>query len=504
MRRILSVLCLAPLVAGCHSPQSASASATSGGATGDGKISITTHSDEARALFLRGRALSENLQVHAGHAAFAQAVAIDPSFAMGEYYLATTAPTAKELSAHLQKALALAPGASLGEQLLIRSLEARTHADRALLLQLAESLVVHYPLDERAHLTLAAVYSAQQMHDKAIGEYQEAIAINPRYSLAYNQLGYAYRSVNKLDSAESVFTRYIALVPNDPNPYDSYAELLMKMGRFDESIAQYRKALSIDRHFGGSYVGIATDQMLAGRYPAAIAEAEQYVDSARDDGERRTALLNKAMIHVDHGATDEALQAMRRSYGIASAIGDTTNMSADGIVIADIQLAAHRVDDARDRYLQSHDLVAASSLPAAVKEDNELARHYDIARVAIAEHDLHTARAEASAYLSGAAAKHNDARMRQARELNGLVALEARDYPVALTELALAEQDNPAVIYTIARAYAGEGFAAKAKVLSARAEHLNILPTLPYVFTRAEIAGATRLAIADNVRETPR
>ena len=60
MRRILSVFCLAALVAGCHSPQSASASATSGGATGDGKIPITPHSDQARALFVREREHEED------------------------------------------------------------------------------------------------------------------------------------------------------------------------------------------------------------------------------------------------------------------------------------------------------------------------------------------------------------------------------------------------------------------------------------------------------------
>ena len=41
----------------------------------------------------------------------------------------------------------------------------------------------------------------------------------------------------------SRFSGYIKLIPNDPNPYDSYAELLMKTGRFEESIAQYERAL---------------------------------------------------------------------------------------------------------------------------------------------------------------------------------------------------------------------------------------------------------------------
>ncbi len=498
MRTLMSACFITALASGCHSaPQANAAQAdTSSAVTADGKIPITTHSEQARALFLRGRALSDRLQVHAAHAAFEQAVAIDPSFAMGEYYLATTAPTANDLALHLRKALALAPNASPGERLFIELLDARSHADRSRQLQLAESLVVRYPLDERAHLALASIYSAQQRRENTIAEYQKAIAIDPGYSLAYNQLGFAYRSVNMLDSAQAVFLRYIALVPNDPNPHDSYAELLMKMGRFDESILEYRKALSIDPHFGASFIGVAADEMYSGRHKAALEEAQKYFVSARDDGERRTAMLTLAMIDVDNHATEAAVRVMERSYGIASATSDTASMSADAIAAADILLAAGRVDSASARYRRAHDLVAASSMSDAVKKDDELARHYDMARVAVGKHDVKLARLEASAYLGGATDAYNDARVRQARELNGLVALEAKEYDVSRTELALADQDNPAVIYAMSRTYAGEGNAAKARTLAAEALHTNILPSLPYVFTRAALASATGLATA--------
>ena len=469
-----------------------------------GKIPITTRSDEARGLYIRARALNEMLKSHDAYALFSQAVAVDPAFAMAEYSLATTAPSAKERSEHLEKALALSSSASPGERLFILGLQARNRADRSRARQLAESLVVQYPRDERAHGALGAIYSAQQVHTKAIAEYEAAIAINPDYSLAYNQLGYAYRSVDNMAAAETAFRKYIALIPNDPNPYDSYAELLMKTGRFDESIAQYRKALSIDSHFGGSYVGIAANHMLAGRHADAIAELRKYYADARDDNERRTALTNEAMVHVDHGGTDAAVAAMERSRAFAAAIGDTANMSADDIAVGDILLAAGNVEAARDRYRQAHALVAASSLPVDVKEDDELARRYDLARVALAKHDLVAARADAAAYTAGAATRKNDARIRQSHELNGLLALGEKQFAASLRELAQADQESPAVWYAMARAYAGTGDAAKANKLSAQAAHANVLPTFAYVFTRAEIAAATRSATSENTHERRR
>jgi tetratricopeptide (TPR) repeat protein len=174
------------------------------------------------------------------------------------------------------------------------------------------------------------------------------------------------------------------------------------------------------------------------------------------------------------------------------------------VAAADILLAAGRAEAARDRYRQAHALMASSSLAADVKQDDEVARHYDVARVALARHDVAAARADAAAYESGAAARKNDARIRQSHELNGLVALEEKQFDASLQELARADQESPAVWYAMARAYAGKGDSVKAKQLSEQAVHLNVLPTFPYVFTRVAIAGATRSATSENAHGRPR
>lgn len=503
MRRRLFAGLILTLAVACR-PAAQSAAAAESSTKADGKIPITTRSEEARALLLRGRALNENLQPHEAHALFQQAVALDPSFAFGEYSLAATSPTAKDIAAHLQKALELADSASPGERLLILAFEARSHGDPQRARVLADSLVTQYPKDERAHWTLGNACSAQQNYDCAIAEFRAAIAINPKYSLAFNQLGYALRGAGQMAAAETAFRQYIALVPNDPNPYDSYGELLMKAGRFDESIAQYRKALAIDEHFTGSFVGIAANEMYAGRYDAAVAELERYFSVARDDRERRAALLTLAMTYVDQGETGKALRTMERREAIARAIDDTVNMSADGVLIADILLEAGRIDAARDRFTKAHALLAASSVAAELKQDDALGSRYDAARVALVKGDLRSARVEAEAYEAGANLRRNDVRIRQAHELNGLVALVEHRFGESLTELARADLQNPAVLSAMARAHAGRDESAKTTELAAAAKHMNILPTFPYVFTRASLAAATRSVTSGSAGGMPR
>src|SRR6185436_16674608 len=99
----------------------------------------------------------------------------------------------------------------------------------------------------------------------AVEEFKKATAINAQFSQPYNMMGYSYRALMKYTDAEQAFKAYVALIPGDPNPHDSYAELLMKMGRFDDSIANYRKALSLDPNFVASYIGIGNDQVFMGK-----------------------------------------------------------------------------------------------------------------------------------------------------------------------------------------------------------------------------------------------
>jgi tetratricopeptide (TPR) repeat protein len=72
----------------------------------------------------------------------------------------------------------------------------------------------------------------------------------------------------------------------------------MKVGRFDESIASYRKALEVDPTFIASLIGIANDQMFQGKGDEARKTLRQLTSVARNDGERRQALFWTAQSYV--------------------------------------------------------------------------------------------------------------------------------------------------------------------------------------------------------------
>ena len=93
------------------------------------------------------------------------------------------------------------------------------------------------------------------------------------------------------------------------------------MGRFDDSITQYRKALAIDQNFINSHQGIAMALLYRANADEAAAEMQKITGKARSDAERRTALFALTVVDVDSGKMDKALEEVDKQY----ALGEKTN-----------------------------------------------------------------------------------------------------------------------------------------------------------------------------------
>ena len=450
----------------------------------DDRVPITTASGEARTLYLEGRRLSDQLRAHEARKLFRQAAAKDSTFAFPHYDLALNAASPKEFLAQLDQAVKLSGNASEGERLMILSLQSGSHGDSRKSLEYAEELAEMYPRDPRALTRLGVGYSGVQDFENAVRQVKKATEVDPNYAPAYNILGYAYMPQRKYAEAEAAFKKYVELVPRDPNPYDSYAEMLMRTGRFDESIAQYRKALTVDPHFSNSYIGVASNFVYQAKHAAAAAELQKLYDAARDDGDRRAALLNRTVVFVDQGATPQALREMEKLYALDVSLGDTSAMSADAQLMGDILVNAGRADEAAERYRQSLTLIDRSGVPAEIKELSKLAEHANLARVALARRDAADARTHTEAYRKGAEASQDVGRIRIAHELLGMAALQEKDYDGAANHLGEADQQDPYVLAALARAYQGKGDADKSNQYATRAADSHPLLTLRTAFAR--------------------
>jgi tetratricopeptide (TPR) repeat protein len=459
------------------------AAAASAQPSATGKIPITTASDEARQLYLKGRDLAEKLRATDARPFYQQAVARDPNFALGYVGLANTAGTNKEFIDAVTRAAALAGNASEGERHWILALEAGMKGNPSAVLKHYTELARLFPNDERAHTLLGNVYFGRQEYESAVKHYVKATSINPSFSQPYNQLGYAQRFLENYTEAEKAFKKYVELIPTDPNPYDSHAELLLKMGRFDESIAAYKKALSIDPNFIASHVGIGNNHLAAGRPEQARAAFAEIARIARNTGERRTARFWNAAAYVHEGATDKALEEVRAGYALAEAEEAAGNMSGDLNLMGDILREAGRLDEAASKYAESVAVIDKAQVPDEIKQATRRNFVFEQARLAVSRKDLATAKTKAAEYARLVTARKAPFEIRQQHELAGLIALAEKRPAEAAQELARANQQDPVVLYLQALAWREAGDSGKSAAFASKAAKFNGL-AFTYGFVR--------------------
>lgn len=439
------------------------------------KVPVTTSSEEARALYEQGLALADNLQIVEANEAFAKAVEADPAFAMGYYRLALTSQSAAAFFKAVGMAEENMANVTEGEQLYIRALIAGAENDQAAQQEALSSLLGMYPKDERTHAALANYYIGQQDFPQAVKHFEHATSINPDFASAWNSLGYARRSNGDLEGAKAAFERYIELIPGEANPYDSYAELLMEMGEYDESIANYRKALEIDPHFPSAYAGISINESLRGNHEAAQAAAREMLDAARTDAEKRNAMFQSVKAHLFAGNTQEALDVAEELYALANEQGNQAAMGGISEYMGDIMLAMGEGAQGLEYYDMALKHRLESQINDANKAQAKRTHMFKAAIAAIVDDDIETAEARATEYTAAAEAEGTAFERRRVHELAGYIAGTKGDNETSAAELAMANQLDPIVLYWQAVANKDIGNEDKAADLASKAAYRNTL-----------------------------
>jgi len=452
----------------------------------EGKIPITAVSEDAKQDFLKGRDASENQKSMESLQHLENALTKDSNFALAYYYHAFASTTTKGFFEDVDKAVALADKVSEGEKLMIMALQANANGEQKKQEEYLTKLVQLYPKDERAHSLLGQFYFGQQDYDKAIEHLSMATEIAPNYSSSYNMLGYSNKNLGNYTEAENAFKKYIKLIPDDPNPYDSYAELLMKQGKYEESIEQYRKALSIDPNFVSSFLGISYNYNFLGKHEDARKELQTLYDNARNDGERGTALFAMTVSYADEGNFDKAMEEMQKQYVLNEKINDAGGMAGDLNAMGNILLEAGKYDEAMKKFEQAVEVTLASNLSNELKENTKRFQLYNVARVWLMKNNLKGAKEKANEFSEKASMSNNTFQIWSSHELQGLIALQEKDFKKAESEFKMANQQNPYTFYRLGLAYQGMSNKEMADKHFKMAANFNALTNLNQSFVRVK------------------
>ena len=291
---ILGACFVAPLHAH-HVKQSASTS-----------LPVTTASPQARALYEKGMQDYENLYLERCNDDWRAAVKEDPNLALAWAWIAFNSSDPKEVSAAREKAKALVPKLSAGEQLMVGWIVKVQEGDYIEGISLMNDMLEMYPKDKHLLYLAGNWLMGEEGNEQAQRFFEKALAIDKNFPAALNDLAYVDARNRQFAKALAAMDGYVALLPKEPNPQDSYGELLRMAGNFDGSLQHYRAALKIDPDFVTSQLGLGDTYALMGNQEQARIEYDKAIRFAHNEADRLTYNMQKAMTWVRDGKFAEA------------------------------------------------------------------------------------------------------------------------------------------------------------------------------------------------------
>jgi Tfp pilus assembly protein PilF len=176
--------------------------------------------------------------------------------------------------------------------------------------------------------------------DQAESFMKKALAIDKNFPAALNDLAYVEARHREYSKAFEAMDRYVALLPKEPNPQDSFGELKRMAGDFESSLAHYRAALKIDPDFVTSQLGLGDTYALMGNQEQARVEYDKAIRNAHNEADRLTYSMQKAMTYVREGNFAEANKEFTE-------VAETAHAKAQGLQEAQAyrHLSEYQTDD---------------------------------------------------------------------------------------------------------------------------------------------------------------
>jgi tetratricopeptide (TPR) repeat protein len=413
-------------------------------------LPITTSSAKARELYLKGMNDYENLYLERCNDDWRAAVKEDPNLAVAWAWIAFNSGNPEEVKSAREKAKELSPKLSPGEQLMISWISKVQEGDFLGGITAMNDMLEMYPRDKHLLYLAGNWLMGENGSDQAQRFMEKALAIDKNFPAALNDLAYVEARNREFDKAFTAMDRYVALLPKEPNPQDSYGELKRMAGDFESSLAHYRAALKIDPDFVTSQLGLGDTYALMGHQEQARVEYDKAIRFAHTEADRLTYGMQKAMTYVREGKYAEADKEYLE-------IAETAHSKAQGLQEAQAyrHLAEYQTDDSlslknlksAEEALHHQAAISASDRSEEMSRilRNRAVRAARAGNPQLAEKALH----ELEAMASGS---RNRVIQSSYQGAAGTLLMDQKKYKEAIAHLE-EDEDNPFTLELLVQAY---------------------------------------------------
>jgi tetratricopeptide (TPR) repeat protein len=439
-----------------------------------GLMPVTTSSAKAREFYEKGMEDYENLYLERCNEDWRAAVKEDPGLAVAWAWIAFNSRNPAEVLSAREKAKALVPKVTPGEQLMVRWIADVQEGNYIAGISAMNDMLAMFPKDKHLLYLAGNWLMGENSNEQAEKMFARALALDKDYPAALNDAAYVYARNRKFSKAFATMDRYVAVLPKEPNPHDSYGELLRMAGHFDESLTHYRMALKIDPTFASSQVGVADTYALMGNQVQARVEYDRAIAQAHNDADRIDYMMQKATTWVREAKPTEADKAFVEAAQKAHELGlDLQEAQAHQ------RMAAYQSDDiAALKHLEAaEDALGHRQDISPLDRDEEGSRilRYRTVReahagnTALAEKSLHAleAMASSSRNLVIQSSYHGAA---------GALLVSQSKWQEAIAQLE-EDRDDPFSMQLLSRAYYEAGASEKMHEVEARLRGTNV-PTI--------------------------
>jgi Tfp pilus assembly protein PilF len=222
--------------------------------------------------------------------------------------------------------LALFAGAGMVETLRLCQQHAWRTLARALILVTVVGAAINWPLQKisgagaAGYNNLANAYAKQGKVGEAIKSAEQALAVQPDYSIAHYNLGNLYVQQGNFALAKQHFEAALRLLPNYAEAHSNYGQLLAEGGDLAAGVAHFEKAIALNPTLSRAHFNLGVALVKLGKPDAAIGPLQQAVKLNGESPQASFYLGNVYAAQNRFGEAEAAFnQALRIDGGFAPA-----------------------------------------------------------------------------------------------------------------------------------------------------------------------------------------
>jgi protein O-mannosyl-transferase len=174
------------------------------------------------------------------------------------------------------------------------------------------------PSYDEAFYGRGTAYDKMNNLHSAIDDFNTSIALDPLYFEAFLARGMVYEKMGQIDKAVDDFNRSISLNPIYDKAYFRLGVLYAQRGLFDKAINYINSAVSINPNYSESYINRAILNSLVGRQDMALKDFNR---ALLLDHNNSAAYLNRGNFYFRTGKGDFALADFKKACDLGSKEG---------------------------------------------------------------------------------------------------------------------------------------------------------------------------------------